>query len=555
MATTDFSHLTDEELDGLYAVANGRPAEMPNAAERQAVIAEWSRRRAGLRPKAPDNVENDLDASASPITPDPAVKPKAKPQAAPSAYTVLRDENAEDPQERLNDIVNQPGLRPGETLEQYGQRYRAALAENRRAAMAQARPYREGNVSPDADQAEYDSATGLTLPPEEMEWASDRAAEYQRGIQRDYAATQAAEDAREDQFRRARRGLPVSPVPAPRNYTGAPIDTPDPFDTDEEAQAYSQRYRTDEVLPVGVQARMGVSDPAAGGVPQRGEFTASQQDVDMRRRGFVPVYTPDGVAYQLEGVQTGTQGMPGLRGMRPGLTAPQESLGGKGKYRVETRMGPVGPQQVLVPTDEFRKQQNDNNKRRSADLKQAKDGRLAHWRAVAMLAGGSQNLNSGNRAFYNQLAMLPEAERQKQLQYALPGGRERAAVEAANHQRAFEIARQRAAGEGFQGEDGMRQAQWQQMQRDAAIARADQLIKKYPRGWDGMYDYADVEEVRNAVERQHPGMGDAAVAHLRVRPPAGAAPRPGSARNDAPLPLPEGHGDPGRMPDGSYPMM
>lgn len=133
------------------------------------------------------------------------------------------------------------------------------------------------------------------------------------------------------------------------------------------------------------------------------------------------------------------------------------------------------------------------------------------WRPRTMIRGG-------NAIGALALPGLPDGQ-----EAAILGGPTPLAVEAARNAQLTELGLRVAQGRGFQDNTDLQLAMMQQRQREAAIGRADQLIKKYPQGWDGKYEASDVEEVRNAVERQHPGMGDAAVAHIRVRPVRGAA--------------------------------
>lgn len=117
---------------------------------------------------------------------------------------------------------------------------------------------------------------------------------------------------------------------------------------------------------------------------------------------------------------------------------------------------------------------------------------------------------------------------------AIVGGPTPLAVEAAGNRQLAELGLRVGQGRGFQDNAAAQQDILEQRKREAAINRADTLIKRYPQGWDQMYDAADVEAVRDAVEKQHPGMGDLAVAHLRVRPARAATPPPfGAMPGDA----------------------
>ncbi len=62
------------------------------------------------------------------------------------------------------------------------------------------------------------------------------------------------------------------------------------------------------------------------------------------------------------------------------------------------------------------------------------------WRATAMLAGGSHNINSGNRGAYNMLNELEGEDRDRALMYMSPAGPMAAAVDARNAQAAGEMA-------------------------------------------------------------------------------------------------------------------
>jgi hypothetical protein len=74
--------------------------------------------------------------------------------------------------------------------------------------------------------------------------------------------------------------------------------------------------------------------------------------------------------------------------------------------------------------------------RRLAEQKAARD----NWRATAMLAGGSQNLNSGNRWIANSLVRMSPEDRAESTRYMLPGGQLAAQVDAANAEAAAGMA-------------------------------------------------------------------------------------------------------------------
>lgn len=170
--------------------------------------------------------------------------------------------------------------------------------------------------------------------------------------------------------------------------------------------------------------------------------------------------------------------------------------------------------------------------------------RAAAWRAQSMLAGGQPTGGPrGTKAAANAWTMMGDQgltdDQRSSLRYMLPGGQFAAGVDAQNMQNANDVIKRfMTSGAAAGMNNPLASAQMEQMNRDKAITRADALIAKYPKGWDGMYSASDVEEVRNAVEKQHPGFGDAAVAHLRIRPePRRPAPSgPPATADDSAMP-------------------
>lgn len=134
-------------------------------------------------------------------------------------------------------------------------------------------------------------------------------------------------------------------VPGPVAVDGSPVAAPRAFASQEEADAYNTR-------------------PAKDGVPTTvGALEPSQRDIDMRARGYVPVYGRDGsVTYALEAPSAGDNpgvGGPGRRGLRPDLTQGSPStkannMGTPGHYEPTAASGPVGNHMVLRPTEEFK---------------------------------------------------------------------------------------------------------------------------------------------------------------------------------------------------------
>lgn len=143
-------------------------------------------------------------------------------------------------------------------------------------------------------------------------------------------------------------------VPGPVSIDGTRSSPSELFASQEDAEAYDRRsvLGPDEAAPVTV-------DPlAAPQVNPRTGLAGSQRDIDMRRRGFVPVQGRDGnITYMLEADTSGeTVGGPGRAGRRDDLSLATIATNGDDTARWETqdRPGPLGMQTVYVPSDVFR---------------------------------------------------------------------------------------------------------------------------------------------------------------------------------------------------------
>jgi hypothetical protein len=316
-----------------------------------------------------------------------------------------------------------------------------------------------------------------------------------------------------------------------------------------------------------------------------GWYKPSGRDEAMMARGYRPVMAQDGtVSYRLGpgGEVDGLPGTPGRGGRREDLEAPLMKADGTPvldkdgnavpRFRVDNMSGPLSENNsVYVQSNEARAKQDAYRRERQlyrdakiqgvspaellakspgdyGDLtadgqrdrvgaRAANEGarqaagqeREAQWRSQMMLAGRNPAKNAVNA--YNALndpnandwqrtvmanALRPDMDNTTPL-----------TVDAMGAQNAMRFINSANLGAGNNANNPV----VQQAIRDKAIARADDLIKKYPQGWDGKYSPADVEAVRQAVDKQHPGMGDAAVAHIPVRPVAPAAPPSGPGAN------------------------
>lgn len=381
MATTNFSQLSDAELDQLYKITQDSPSLIPNAAEREAVIAEWSRRKAGLKPQAPDNVENNLAASATPITPDPAVRPKAaKPAAMPAEASVADDEEA------VAALDQQTRLEPGQSLEDFAAKHMEALrrrgiAWRRDAEAKSAAGYR------DERQKNYDAETGLigedALPAMDgyneltKEYTTPRAALHPM-IARDRAIAQ-------QQLEETAGAIGAKYGPANEGI-----------------------YR--EGMADGVVDYRAVQSPAEA------EANARWSQIEDDARLSPSVFVRAGARQQLRDREERTRNDPSH--MEREIVRLSEATG-------------VPPAEIRRRFAESRDQAR-TDMRDMANAQRVADrmARKRHWQAMTMLAGGSQNINAANRPLYSQLAMMPQDALMQQLQYGLPGGEQRAAVDA-----------------------------------------------------------------------------------------------------------------------------
>jgi hypothetical protein len=92
----------------------------------------------------------------------------------------------------------------------------------------------------------------------------------------------------------------------------------------------------------------------------------------------------------------------------------------------------ANPDKALVDLNMMSSQQYQDRNRAARD----------RWQATAMLAGGSHNINSGNRGAYNMLNELEGEDRDRALMYMSPAGPMAAAVDARNAEAAGKMAQQ-----------------------------------------------------------------------------------------------------------------
>lgn len=477
--------MTEEELNYAYSVRMTLPPAERAAIEK--AHAEMVRRKDRERgtPNPPDNVNANLEAAASEVTPDPVLTPRRAPKPRPvdpaAAYAARMEAAGFTPEEAAVGAEyesRQPGgfnpafssdetLRAGAAYMR-GQDVVEAALERQLDAVYGARPARpvaaarrpEGRVPRDPEDYRFETRTGVVGP-------------------------------RTDDGRKPR----LAPT----------------FRDAEEAAEYYVRPRN----------------------PETGELMPSRADEAMAARGFVATDTPLGEsAYQLGYVA----GEPAPEGVIDELNYYRNHRlpNGELAYQMESKDGPTGTFEVLAPSPALRKYQADRAQKLSAervasktglsaaplmdpeargaayrkyhaDRKQAQMDRLANrnW-----LAGGSQNINSGNRAMWNQLATLSPEEQIRQLQYALPGGELRAQVDARQLDMAARLAQNAVTGALAGTAAGpLAQAQADALGLKNTADRAaqrrqieDDMAEQYAAsGWFG-YDEFTLEEQQEAID-------------------------------------------------------
>lgn len=419
MATTDFSGTPDAQMEHIMGLLESNPEFIPNVDERKAFVAEYFRRKKGGAAKPtpspsgarPDNVESDLDAASSPLTPDPVVKPKPSPR---DAYTAAAIEDGWTPEEAEMQANSEAGMQQGAF-----------------------------------DPSLYNSPSAR--------------AQSRRGAARVHAST-AAEN-------RLDAGL---------------------------AEAMGHNY-----------------DPAESSPLYQGGRAPANEDERRQRaaHGFLPgdTTTWDGVEVPVRMVDGRGRPMSTLGDLRRAKEAQDDArwLAGHRQLVAEERER-YGDPMLPDTSDELTPQQYDNrNARRRAEAnqraqrqasrqyqidhandpltpfeKQQKERRQLRSN-MARLAGGSQNLNSGNNSFFQALAMLEgvdpgkmDAQQQAMVQM-MPIDPRRAQMEAAHNAQLTQLGLRVATGQGFQGasDEARKMAQMKMDEAERAIPPEERAMK------------------------------------------------------------------------------
>lgn len=356
--------MTEEELNFAYQNRMSLPPAERAAIEK--AHAEMVRRKDRERgtPNPPDNVDANLDAAATPITPDPAMKPKAAATAPVAAADPRADYEARmvaagfTPREAAVGAEyesRQPGgfnpafssdeaLRAGAAYMR-GQDVVEARFENSAYGPRPSRAARRA-VPSNVDRTYYDQVDGGmgTTPYEIIDGvmvpASVNSIDQTQWTLGD---EQRAIEAREGAFRDAGGEYAF---PGPRNDDGTRPERRR-FSSPREAREYYTRPTN----------------------PETGQIMPSQYDSDrLNSAGEAAVYDAEGNIVYLPASPNNSQiygpMSPSARrrqGARMGIdpSVPFDE-GGDGMYEEAVRQGPLGPVTVLVPTQATREKWDTN---------------------------------------------------------------------------------------------------------------------------------------------------------------------------------------------------
>lgn len=405
------------------------------------------------------NVEDDLDASATSVTPDPEVKAKPEQKAAGEpAATPTQNEYGTN--ERGGKYLLP---RPGESVEDYAIRNRAALREELggrvravkagsaarqsaavRQAMAEESP-------PISERAEVEGGTWTSEPFQPPRLRGPGVPDWAQGA---FGATRAnvdgvdvnAYDLGDGDFRYRMRDVRLAQEDRARQFADAGGEygvTPVAGD-DGQRSAGPRRFSSPD------QSRQYRTRPVD---PKTGNLMPSQYDIDMLKNGFEAVFNEKGeIVYRRAAVGDG----PGPEGMAPSAQRYSRFLQGTqadtgdtarkpGSWDVVQAATPFGSRvPVLVPTQASREQT-------AAAVRNAVLKRQGDWdarqQAVIRRAQARQNpleyLGRGDINDWQRMAMAEQFLRQPQTVTPLT-------VQAANNAQLAQLGLRVANGQGFQ---------------------------------------------------------------------------------------------------------
>lgn len=401
MPATDFTGTPDSQMEHIMGLLENNPEFIPDVDQRRAFVAEYFRRKNGgsAAPSKPaaTNVDRDLDAAASPLELDPAMVPRA-----PRGFASATDEAMVAP------IAAVPGGGMGVTkadLPAYARRYRTAVRNTIDAGVEASQDARAAGWQ-DPEQIAYNAATGLPQEP---------------------AA--------------AKRGVPDG---ADTTY----------YDSVTGEGFMGEGAVVNGVMVPGVRNALGVLETSIG--DERRALEAA--DRSRRVAGLMKQRQEEDALYGY-GVD-GTEATPQQMANRVALQERTERMQQSSLYkraqamRLAQRAGvPVAQAAEMLGAEGGLQKLQAMSSQRYVD-RQAQAQDLLRQRRL--LAGGSQNLNSGNNAFFTALAMLEGVDpnrmnaQQQALMQMMPIDPRRAAVEAQQNAQLTQLGLRVATGQGFQ---------------------------------------------------------------------------------------------------------
>jgi hypothetical protein len=460
----------DEQIDYWLSQPNTPP-------ELRAELMAEKQRRAN---PAPPNVEANLEASAAPIAPDPVVGGRRRQVVTDEQILQGRFGPGGVPTEAPADFKV-----PADELDEYGERFRGAIARRIDAGFAARQAARAAGYQ-DPEQIAYNEATGVT-------YASVPQGPMQGPSPMDPNDPSTWEAGYEDYVQRNTPAEPTNSVERVDRYFAdknrAPLQSKEDFMADQ-SQAYTRRQAAKN------QEQYGYGLPADQvTAPQRQRRAELIDDENKQRAGQI-----DLVIGRLA-AQYGVPNADVAAALKP--------------YMDDNSLT---PKEIREATAGFRYAHRDKQNAELAD-------RRAFLRRRGMMAGSNARANAANN-----FTDMPDDWQN----FVRAGGKGATPldVEARQLQQAAAWAGQAVTGAlANGGQNGIVGEQWAAKRRGDAVARARELAAE--RG--NKLTVADRDRIARQVEAEFPGHGQAAVDALDVQEP---------------LPLPEGHGNPGRVPEG-----
>ena len=386
----DLSKRTDDEVMLAHNQLRMHPEYFLNNPEyRAAIIQEHGRRFGGSRgspgQQAP-NVDANLDAAAAPIAVEPEVRPK---QRTPPVGPESADSMEARGRMPRDGVPAGDGLLPGETLDEYGRKYRAGLASRIDAGIAARRGL------PDPGQEAYNAATGV-MPRQAA--GGDMDTVMIDGVAVPTYRTPGGRVVLDG------KGNPMTTIGAERRAKEAAYDAKESARISAEAQENLQKYGSRQLYRYKRDNDGNLLDAAgniigpAGGRPVAEKVTEGLSPEELEQQNRLEARR------QMESRQVSQNA---ALANRPGLRSLQ--------------------QQQAEAVDFIRRRN--------------------------MMAGGSQNIHSSNVGEWNRLAMMDPAAAQRVMEQNMPINRDRADMAKAHNEQLTALGLRVATGQGFQDLD------------------------------------------------------------------------------------------------------